>query len=72
MAEKIKYRFATAMYTADRLGVPRSRAAKLIKLVDSLSQTDKKNGPKRSKTMGSVKRKTSKRQTRAKLPKAAR
>jgi hypothetical protein len=72
MAEKIKYRYATAMYTADRLGVPRSRAAKLIKLVDSLSQTDKKNGHKRSKSTGSLKQKTSKMQTRAKLSKAAR
>jgi hypothetical protein len=52
--------------------VPRSRAAKLIKLVDSLSRTDKKNGHMRSKTTGSVKRKTSKRQPRAKLSKAAR
>ena len=72
MAEKIKYRFATAMDTADRLGVPRSRAAKLIKLVDSLNPTENKNGQMRSKTTGSLKRKISKRQTRAKFSKAAR
>ena len=72
MAVTIKYRFATAMDTADRLGVPRSRAAKLIKLVDSLNRTAKNNGHMPSKTMGSPKRKTSKRQMRAKLSKAAR
>jgi hypothetical protein len=72
MAERINYRFATAMYTADRLGVPRSRAVKLIKLVDSLNRIEKKHGHLRSKTTGSLKRKTSKRQTRAKLSKAAR
>ena len=72
MAVTIKYRFATAMDTADRLGVPRSRAAKLIKLVDSLNQPEKKNGHMPSKAMGSPKRKTAKRQMRAKLSKAAR
>jgi hypothetical protein len=72
MAVKITSRFATAMYTADRLGVPRSRAVKLIKLVDSLNRIEKNNGQVRAKTKGSLKRKTSKRQTRAKLSKAAR
>jgi hypothetical protein len=72
MAVKIKYRFATAMDTADRLGVPRSRAAKLIKLVDSLNRTEKKNGHMRPKATGSLKGKATKRQTRAKLSKAAR
>jgi len=72
MAQKIKYRFATAMDTADRLGVPRSRATKLIELVDSLNRTEKNNGHLRSKTTRFAKRKTSKRQTRAKFSKAAR
>jgi hypothetical protein len=72
MAQKIKYRFATAMDTADALGVSRARAAKLIKLLYSVKESKKKNGYMRSKTTGSLKRKTAKRQTRANLSKAAR
>ena len=73
MAVKITSRFATAMDTADRLGVPRSRAAKLIKLLESTDRTAKNNGDVRLiKKTGSLKRKLSKRQTRAKFSKAAR
>jgi hypothetical protein len=72
MAVKITSRFATAMDTADALGVSRARAAKLIKLLNSVRESRKKNGYMRSKTTGSLKRKTSKRQTRARISKAAR
>jgi hypothetical protein len=72
MAIKITSRFATAMDTAEALGVPRARAVRLIKLMDSLNGTEKIIGHKRSKTTGSPKRKTSKRQTRAGTSKAAR
>ncbi len=72
MAVKITSRFATAMDTADALGVPRARAAKLIKLANSLNGAEKKIGHMRSKTTGSAKRKPLKRQTRARISKAAR
>ena len=72
MAVKITSRFATAMDTADALGVSRARAAKLIRLLDSVIESRKKNGHTRSKTTGSLRRKTSKRQARARISKAAR
>jgi hypothetical protein len=73
MAIKINSRFATPMETADRLGVPRSRAEKLIKLIHSVSGAAKNNGIiQHKKKTGSLKRKHSKRQTRAKFSKAAR
>ena len=75
MAIRIQSRFATAMDTADALGVSRKRAAKLIKLLDSVNgHAKKKNGWRvmRLKTTGSLKRKISKRQARARNSKAAR
>jgi len=72
MAIIIKSRFATAMDTADALGVPRKRAAELIKLLDSANAPEKKNGRVQLKATGSLKRKTAKRQTRGRTSKAAR
>jgi len=73
MAIKVTSRFATAMETADTLGVPRRRAAELIKLLDSMRISSKNNGVvERKKKTGSTKRKLSKRQARAKVSKAAR
>jgi hypothetical protein len=73
MAIRITSRFATPMETADRLGVPRSRAMKLIELLHSAGRTAKKNAVIRhKKKTASPKRKLSKRQMRAKFSKAAR
>jgi hypothetical protein len=73
MAVKITSRFPTPMETADALGVPRSRALKLIELLHSVGKSAKKNGVIRhKKKAASLKRKHSKRQTRAKFSKAAR
>ncbi len=61
------------METADALGVPRSRAAKLIELLHSAVRVVKKNSfTPRMKKAASQKRKLLKRQTRAKISKAAR
>jgi hypothetical protein len=73
MATKITAGFATPLETAERLGVPRRRAIELIKLVRSthaVGRNGRPNGLKAKK--GSVKRKLSKRQMRAKSTKAAR
>jgi hypothetical protein len=73
MAFKITSRFATPLETAARLGVPRSRAEKLIELIDSPGIATKSRGVVRTKKKtASPKRKLSKRQTRANLSKAAR
>jgi hypothetical protein len=73
MAIRITSRFATPMETADALGVPRSRAAKLIELLHSVGRSAKKIGVIRhKKKAASRKRKLLKRQTRAKFSKAAR
>ena len=61
------------METADALGVHRSRAAKLIELLYSVDRSEEKTRLIRlKKKAASRKRKLSKRQTRAKISKAAR
>jgi hypothetical protein len=73
MAVKVTSRFATAMDTANILGVPRRRALELIKLVDSIRGIGKNNGVVHEKKKSdSIKRKLSKRRKRAKSSKAAR
>jgi hypothetical protein len=73
MAIKITSRFPTPMETADALGVPRSRAVKLIELLHSVVRVAKKDSLIRNKKKtASRKRKFSKRHMRVKFSKAAR
>lgn len=73
MPVKIRSRFATAMETAEVLGVPRHRAVNLIRLVSPVTAAPENNGNlPQKKEAPSIKRKLPKRQSRAKLSKAAR